>query len=84
VQWVKIEIISVGGHSGTKKRKRGYGGAYGRVWRSLVLAAVWSQVVGFVLLHLTESGFSRHEGVFTFDLLLSVLQSLYFKCDLQR
>jgi hypothetical protein len=51
----KIEISSEGGKFGSKKCKRGYGGAYGGVWRSLRLAGIWSQ----------ESGFSRHEDVFT-------------------
>jgi hypothetical protein len=32
-----------------KKCKRGYGGAYDGVWRSLLLVGVWSQAVGFVL-----------------------------------
>jgi hypothetical protein len=47
----KMELRSdSGGHSGSKKCKRGYGGAYGGVWRSLRLAGVWSETVGFVLL----------------------------------
>jgi hypothetical protein len=45
--WEKLS--SDGGESGSKKCKRGYGGAYGVIWRSLCLAGVWSQVVGFVL-----------------------------------
>lgn len=33
----------------TNKSKRGYGGACGGFWRILLLARVWSQVFGFVL-----------------------------------
>jgi hypothetical protein len=40
----KMKLISDGGDSGGKKCKWGYGG----VWRSLRLAGVWSQAVGFV------------------------------------
>jgi hypothetical protein len=43
------KLSSEGGDSGSKKRKRGYGGACGGIWRSLHLAGVWSQAVGFVL-----------------------------------
>jgi hypothetical protein len=45
----KLKLISDDGVSGGKKCKRGYCGAYGGVWRSLRLAGVWSQAVGFVL-----------------------------------
>jgi hypothetical protein len=48
----KLKLSSDGGDSGTKKYKRGYGGAYGGVWRSLRLAEDKSQAVGFVLLPL--------------------------------
>jgi hypothetical protein len=48
----KMKLNSDGGDSGSKKCKRGYDGAYGGVWRSLHLAEVWSQTVGFVLVHL--------------------------------
>jgi hypothetical protein len=48
----KLKFSSEGGGSGSKKCKRGYGGTYGGVWRSLRLAGVWSQVVGFVLVRL--------------------------------
>jgi hypothetical protein len=41
-----------GGESGSKKYKRGYGGAYDGVWWSLRLVGVWSQAVGFVLVRL--------------------------------
>jgi hypothetical protein len=50
----KLKLSSDGGDSGIKKCGRGYGGVYGRVWWSLRLAGVWSQVVGSVLLHLAE------------------------------
>jgi hypothetical protein len=60
----KLRLSSDGGDSGSKKCKRGYFGAYGGVWRksgvrrSFYVGAVWQ-----------ESGFSRHEDVFTFNLL---------------
>jgi hypothetical protein len=44
----KWKLSSDVGDSGSKKCKRGYGGAYGGVRRSLRLAGVWSQVVGFI------------------------------------
>jgi hypothetical protein len=50
----KLKLSFVSGNSGSKKCKRGYGGAYGGVWRSLRLAAVWSQAVGFVLARLAR------------------------------
>jgi hypothetical protein len=48
----KLKLSSDGGNSGSKKCKRGYGGAYGGVWRSLRLAGVCCQAVGFVLVRL--------------------------------
>jgi hypothetical protein len=45
----KLKLSPDGGDSGSKKCKRGYGGVYGGVWRSLRLARVWSQAVGFLL-----------------------------------
>jgi hypothetical protein len=48
----KIKLCSDGGDSGSKKYKRDFGGVYGGIWRSLFLAGVWSQVVGFVLVRL--------------------------------
>jgi hypothetical protein len=48
----KLKLISDGGDSGIKKYKQGYGDAYGGIWRSLRLAGVWSQAVGFVLVDL--------------------------------
>jgi hypothetical protein len=50
----KLKLSSDGGDSGSKKCKRGYDGAYGGIWRSLRLAGVWSQAVGFVLVRLAE------------------------------
>jgi hypothetical protein len=47
-----MKLRSDGGDSGSKKCKRGYGGAYGVVWRSLHVAGFWSQAVGFVLVRL--------------------------------
>jgi hypothetical protein len=45
----KLKLSTDGGDSGSKKRKQGYHGAYGGVWRSLLFAGFWSQAVGFVL-----------------------------------
>jgi hypothetical protein len=45
----KLKLSSDGGDSGSKKYKRGYGGAYGGDYRNLCLVGVWSQAVGFVL-----------------------------------
>jgi hypothetical protein len=42
----KLKLGSNGGDSGSKTCKRGYGGAYGGVWRSLRLAGVWSSESG--------------------------------------
>jgi hypothetical protein len=50
----KLKLSSDGGDSANKESKRGYGGTYGRVWRSLRSAGVWSQAVGFVLARLAE------------------------------
>jgi hypothetical protein len=47
-----LKLSFDGGDSGSKKCKRGYGDPYGGVWRRLRLAGVWSQAVGFVLVHL--------------------------------
>jgi hypothetical protein len=60
-----LKLSFNGGYSSSKKCKRG--GAYGGVWRSLLLPGVWSQAVGFVLVHF--AGFCRRENVFTFNLL---------------
>jgi hypothetical protein len=38
--WKKLELSSDGGDAGSKKCKRGYGGAYGEVWQSLRLVEV--------------------------------------------
>jgi hypothetical protein len=48
----KLHLRSDGGESGSKKFKRGNGDAYGGVWRSLRLAGIWSQAVGFVMVRL--------------------------------
>jgi hypothetical protein len=45
----KLEWIPDGCEFGCKKCKWGYGGACGGIWRSLHLAGVWSQTVGFLL-----------------------------------
>jgi hypothetical protein len=51
-KWEKLKLSSDDGDSGSKEWKRGYYSAYGGVWRSLRLAGVWSQAVGFVLVSL--------------------------------
>jgi hypothetical protein len=38
----KLKLSSNGGDCGSKKCERGYGGAYGEVWRSLRLVGIWS------------------------------------------
>jgi hypothetical protein len=48
----KLKLISDGCEYGSKKCKQGYGGAYDGVWRSIRLAGVWNQVVGFALMRL--------------------------------
>jgi hypothetical protein len=65
----KIKLSFDGGDCCSKKYKRGYGSAYGGVWRSLRLVGFWSQAVRFVLVRLTGICFSRREDVFTFNLL---------------
>jgi hypothetical protein len=52
--------------------QRGYGGAYGGVWRSLRLAGVWGLAVGFVAVRLAGSLFSRCKYVFIFDRLFLI------------
>jgi hypothetical protein len=49
-----FKLSSDDGNSGSEKCKRDYGGSYGQVWYSLCLVGVWSQAVGFVLVHLVE------------------------------
>jgi hypothetical protein len=61
----KFKLSSDGGDSGSKKYNRDCGG----VWLILRLAEVWGQVVGFCWCVWQESGFSRREDVFTFNLL---------------
>jgi hypothetical protein len=58
----KNECSNVG-DSGSKKYKRGCGGAYGGVWRSLRLAGVWSQQSVLCWCVWQESGFSCLEDV---------------------
>jgi hypothetical protein len=45
----KFKVSSDGGDYDGIKRKRGYGGIYGKVWRSLRSVEVWSQENSFVL-----------------------------------
>jgi hypothetical protein len=40
--WKKLKLSSNGRDSGSKKCKRGYGGAYGGTWQSLHLVGLWS------------------------------------------
>jgi hypothetical protein len=47
-----LKLSSDGGDSGSKKFKRGYDGAYGAAWRSLLLARICSRAVGFMLMRL--------------------------------
>jgi hypothetical protein len=48
----KFKLSFDGDDADSKKCEKGYGSAYGGVWRSLRLERVWSQVVGFVLVRL--------------------------------
>jgi hypothetical protein len=64
----KFKLNSVSDDSGRKKCKRRCGG----VWRSLCLAGIWSQAVGFVLLRLA--------GIW----LQSPSRFFYIQCTLQR
>jgi hypothetical protein len=66
-----------GSDSGGKKCKQSYGGTNGGVWRSLRLVRFCSQAIVLFMcacvrarafIHLQESGFSRREYVFTFNL----------------
>jgi hypothetical protein len=45
----KFKISSEGGDYGSKKCNRGYGVAYGGIWRCLCLAGVWNKSFGSVL-----------------------------------
>jgi hypothetical protein len=59
----KFKLISDGGDSGSKKCKRGCGG----VWRSVRLARVWSQAVGFVLVRLAGIWLQKYFILVNFD-----------------
>jgi hypothetical protein len=65
----KFKLGSDGGDSGSKKRKPGHGSGTGGVWQDMHVAGVWSQAVGFVFVRWQDSGFSRHECDFIFNLL---------------
>jgi hypothetical protein len=52
VHSMRKTLSSDDGDSGSKKYKRG---AYGRVWRSLLFAGVWSQAVGLVVGSVTQN-----------------------------
>jgi hypothetical protein len=60
-----LKISSDRGDSVSKKCRRGYGGAYGEVWRSLRLAGAWSRAGQFCV---RAFDFSRPEDVFTLNL----------------
>jgi hypothetical protein len=47
----KLKSSADGDDCGSKKCKRGYGGASGGVWWSLRLAQIWSRSIGFVSVH---------------------------------
>jgi hypothetical protein len=49
-----MKLSSDGCDFGSKKRARGYSGAYGGVWWSTHLAEVWNEGVSFVLVRLAE------------------------------
>jgi hypothetical protein len=58
------EIKSDSGNSGSKKCRGGCDGTYGMMWQE---SEVWQSVLCWFVWQ--ESGFSHHEGVFTFNLL---------------
>jgi hypothetical protein len=60
----QLKLTSDGGDSGRKKCKRGYGSAYGGVWRE---SGVRRSVLCWCVRQ--EFGFSRREDIFTFNLI---------------
>lgn len=71
------EKIEINSDSGRKGCKRGYGGAYARIWLNLLLAGVWSQAVRFVL-----GAFGRNlasVALETFSHLIQFIKKFY-KC----
>jgi hypothetical protein len=62
----KLKLNSDGSDSSSKKCKRVYGSADGGVWRNLLLAGVRCSILCWY--DWQESGFSRREDVFTFNL----------------
>jgi hypothetical protein len=68
----KLKLISDGGGSGSKKCNRWYTGTYGGVQRYLCLTEVSAQAANFVLVIWRESGFSRREDVFIFELVKKI------------
>jgi hypothetical protein len=63
-----LKLSSDSGDSGVKNCNRGCGGAYGEVWRSMRLAGVWSQAVGFLLVRFVALWRqSPREDFFTFN-----------------
>jgi hypothetical protein len=52
-----------------KKRRRGYGGVYAGIWWNLLLDRGWRLKLSFLGWCVwQETGFSRRESVFTFNL----------------
>jgi hypothetical protein len=84
----KMKLRSDAGDCGSKKCKRGYGGVYGGVWRSLRLAGDGSLESGgrFCVGALDRKLVSvAMKMFFKFHILYKdILKILYFKCDLQR
>jgi hypothetical protein len=75
----KLKLSSDGGDFGSKKYKQGYGG----VWRSMRLAGVWSQEVGFVLVRLAEIWLQSPWRYFHRNFINFVLTVLFEKIMLQ-
>jgi hypothetical protein len=84
----KLKLRSDGGDSGSKKCKRGRGGAYGGdLAESAFGGSLESGVRRWVLCWCVwqESGFSRREDVFTLNLVYKeMLLILFFQCYFQR
>lgn len=65
---------SDGGDSDSEKYERD---AYSEIWWSVRLVGVWSQEVGFVLVHFEEIWLQKPRRCL-------ILQIIYFQCDFQR
>jgi hypothetical protein len=68
----QFKLNCVGGDSGSRKCKRGYGNACGELWQSPHFAGAWSVESGgrfFAGAVWQESEFSHRENIFVFNVL---------------